>query len=179
MRVGNLNKINKKSFDKECRTCRNTFVMRTPAQLYCSTKCRLDNKRASTYNLTTQEYNSVTSPTVCAICGSTGFKMKEHHNSLLVIDHCHKSGNIRGMLCHNCNRGLGLFQDDTSLLYKAISYLEGAETIEGNSITVNKELPFKGRGLHSKIKSVVVNMNEPVEDTNLVSKAPKFKVPLN
>lgn len=50
----------------------------------------------------------------CNLCGSK----KE-----LVIDHCHTSRKIRGVLCHNCNHGLGKFKDDVNLLKKAIEYL--------------------------------------------------------
>jgi hypothetical protein len=41
-----------------------------------------------------------------------------------VIDHCHSSGKIRGMLCNLCNQGLGHFKDNVSFLEKAIKYLE-------------------------------------------------------
>jgi hypothetical protein len=65
----------------------------------------------------------------CKECGGKGFLMRDTHKSYLVIDHCHSSGVIRGLLCHNCNRALGLLQDDVSYLEKAISYLKRAETI--------------------------------------------------
>lgn len=65
----------------------------------------------------------------CAVCDGEGFKMAEHHKSKLVVDHCHKSGTVRGLLCHNCNRALGLFKDKIDVLKRAIKYLEGATTI--------------------------------------------------
>lgn len=40
------------------------------------------------------------------------------------IDHCHETGRVRGILCHNCNKGLGHFKDSTELLARAINYLE-------------------------------------------------------
>jgi len=59
--------------------------------------------------------------------------MKEVHTSKLVVDHDHKTGDIRGMLCHNCNRALGLFKDSVVNLKSAIEYLEGATTIPKGS----------------------------------------------
>ena len=53
----------------------------------------------------------------CAICGI--FK-----GNKLVIDHCHQSKKIRGLLCHSCNTGLGQFGDDISTLKLAIDYLQ-------------------------------------------------------
>ena len=41
-----------------------------------------------------------------------------------MVDHCHKSGNIRDGLCQRCNAAIGLFGDDPALMLKAISYLE-------------------------------------------------------
>ena len=40
-----------------------------------------------------------------------------------VIDHNHKTNKIRGLLCPTCNSGLGMFQDSTSVLYRAAEYL--------------------------------------------------------
>src|SRR5262245_45150922 len=56
---------------------------------------------------------------VCAICGS-----KSHRR--LVVDHCHVCRRVRGLLCRNCNVGLGMYCDDTRRLRAAIAYLEGS-----------------------------------------------------
>lgn len=53
----------------------------------------------------------------CAICGGT--QKRE-----LAIDHCHKTGKVRALLCGKCNIGLGHFKDDPELLRKAAAYLE-------------------------------------------------------
>lgn len=50
----------------------------------------------------------------CKICGE---------EKLLNVDHCHTTGKIRGLLCTNCNLGLGNFKDNPELLTKAIKYL--------------------------------------------------------
>ena len=54
----------------------------------------------------------------CGICRAPMTKV--------AIDHSHTNGKVRGLLCNNCNVGLGMFRDDTSLLYEAITYLEGS-----------------------------------------------------
>lgn len=60
----------------------------------------------------------------CAICKDFGFKMRDNHISGLNLDHFHSTGKVRGLLCHNCNRGLGLFQDNPEYLRQAALYLE-------------------------------------------------------
>lgn len=46
------------------------------------------------------------------------------------LDHNHKTGKARAMLCHHCNTGLGLFKDDISRLQKAIEYLRKYDDME-------------------------------------------------
>jgi hypothetical protein len=45
----------------------------------------------------------------------------------LAIDHDHKSGVVRGLLCNNCNRGLGRLKDSVALLNAAVRYLKGGQ----------------------------------------------------
>lgn len=52
----------------------------------------------------------------CAICGETPRR--------LVVDHCHKKGHVRGLLCDECNRGLGAFKEDVLIFTKALEYLD-------------------------------------------------------
>ena len=55
----------------------------------------------------------------CGICGTliVGAVMRAH------IDHCHETKIVRGILCNNCNNGLGRFKDNPDLLRSAIIYL--------------------------------------------------------
>lgn len=59
----------------------------------------------------------------CAICCSSdpGGKGAFH------VDHCHASGIIRGLLCHNCNVGLGHFKSNPEFLQQAVRYLFSAK----------------------------------------------------
>ena len=62
---------------------------------------------------------------VCAICHQpeTAPDKASGKTKDLAIDHCHKTGKIRALLCSNCNRALGLFNDDVELLAKAHGYV--------------------------------------------------------
>lgn len=44
----------------------------------------------------------------------------------LHVDHDHATGDVRGLLCNNCNAGLGMFKDSPELMVKAIKYLKEA-----------------------------------------------------
>lgn len=56
----------------------------------------------------------------CAICGI----LQEDYSRRLAVDHDHETGKIRGLLCNNCNVGLGNFQDSKNNLTNAINYLD-------------------------------------------------------
>lgn len=57
----------------------------------------------------------------CAICNKIEGESQYKRNH---IDHNHKTGKIRGMLCPNCNTGLGSFKESPELLLKAIEYIK-------------------------------------------------------
>lgn len=90
---------------------------------------RRPNLKAS-YTLAELESLYASSNGVCQICGKpqTGFKNGGQKN--LAIDHCHKTGKVRGLLCTKCNTALGKFNDDPSLLRKAAEYLDKSNSNE-------------------------------------------------
>lgn len=55
----------------------------------------------------------------CAICENVFETPKD-----ICLDHCHDTGIIRGLLCNNCNVGIGMLGDTVDRLLKAIAYLE-------------------------------------------------------
>ena len=63
---------------------------------------------------------------MCKICGKTVHKATKNsrdNKKQAVIDHDHKTGKLRGLLCHQCNVGLGNFKDDINRMLNAILYL--------------------------------------------------------
>lgn len=73
------------------------------------------------YGLTWEEYSGLLESQKgnCAICECDMSKVKQGP----CIDHCHKTGVIRGLLCAWCNRGLGLFKDNKKSLLGAMVYI--------------------------------------------------------
>ena len=77
--------------------------------------------RTIRYGISPEEYGELLDEQLscCACCGSSDPKRKAG----FVIDHDHNTGSIRGLLCHNCNIGIGLLGDTMSGLQMAVDYL--------------------------------------------------------
>jgi hypothetical protein len=59
----------------------------------------------------------------CAICGRTPPVDGVKSASRLHVDHCHDTGDVRGLLCNRCNPGVGYFGHDPALLEAAAAYM--------------------------------------------------------
>jgi hypothetical protein len=73
--------------------------------------------------LTTYEELLATQGYVCAICKTSNSYVMNGKSRALDIDHDHTTGQVRGALCSNCNRGIGLFKDNPEVLANALEYL--------------------------------------------------------
>lgn len=69
--------------------------------------------RVNGHGLTIGEARALREGRTCEICNGPGE----------AVDHDHDTGSVRGVLCHNCNRGIGHFEDNPELLAAAIDYL--------------------------------------------------------
>lgn len=99
----NARKERKDGLQSWCRTCHSAYASKKQREY----KYGLDH---AAYEQLLAEHNSA-----CAICRDT---------EDLVIDHCHATGAVRGILCRNCNLTLGHANDDISRLLEAALYLE-------------------------------------------------------
>jgi hypothetical protein len=88
------------------------------------------------YGISLEEFNTKLAEQdhSCKICGTHQQTLKRS----LCVDHCHKTGTIRGLLCDLCNRSLGLLKDNKEILKKAVAYLEQYEQplVTTNQITM-------------------------------------------
>jgi len=86
-------------------------------------KRKYDLKRA--YGMTEDQYNFMLQAqnNCCDICKKESSRTKKLH-----IDHCHKTGKIRGLLCSNCNTTLGLVKESLEILQSIANYLRKSST---------------------------------------------------
>lgn len=102
-----LDKRNKSGLSSLCRDCAN--------KRYKQYRKLKPDPRWNVPKYQHQRFREAKQQTECIICGDPA----------TVIDHDHKTGHIRGALCHTCNAGLGFFRDDPVLLELAALYLQG------------------------------------------------------
>ena len=79
------------------------------------------------YGITKETYDEMLNIQngVCAGCGTEGNTvLGKLEQKFLCVDHDHSTGKIRGLLCHSCNKALGLLQDNIETLKSLIRYLE-------------------------------------------------------
>jgi hypothetical protein len=95
-------------------------------RVYAATHRKEDSERhlMAVYGMKSTDYEALLAAQGgrCAVCG-TEFPGGRHRR--LVVDHDHFTRGIRGLLCHNCNVGIGYLQDSPDLLRKASRYLAG------------------------------------------------------
>ena len=98
------------------------YARQRSRQWYCN---NTDKKRARDlrikFGITPEIYETMLASQngVCAICSKSCKSGK-----LLAVDHDHNTGRVRGLLCMECNTGLGKFLDSAELLRKSADYLE-------------------------------------------------------
>ncbi len=93
----------------------------------CSAEIGRDAHLRAKYGISAAAYDALLAEQDgrCAICGLPETLSRAGRVLQLAVDHCHASRTVRGLLCGDCNNGLGRFKDDPELLLRAAAYLKG------------------------------------------------------
>ena len=108
--------------DKQWRVDNSEKIVERSKQWYFNNKERLiEYYLEKKYDITLEQYNEllIKQDFCCAICGKHVSKCKKR----LAVDHDHITGEVRGLLCMQCNIILGNANDDVEILLEAINYL--------------------------------------------------------
>ena len=89
-------------------------------------KALSDGERKRKFGITPEKYAELfkSQNGACAICKQPETATRLGKVKALSVDHCHKTSVIRGLLCSDCNTGIGKLKDDPKVLQSAIQYLE-------------------------------------------------------
>mgnify|MGYP001025011870 CR=1 FL=1 len=122
----------KRGYQRRCKSCQKAgaaysyeknqdSVLARLKESYCPTAER-DKKLKRFYGISLLQYEEmlISQDGKCLICGSTD---SCHNSGQFVVDHCHSTEVVRGLLCHHCNLLLGHAKDSTATLQAAINYL--------------------------------------------------------
>jgi len=93
------------------------------------------NMSQAIYDRLSEEQNHV-----CYICHG-----RDDFSEFMAVDHCHTNGHVRGLLCRNCNRALGQFQDNVDFLERAIVYLKKDPPVLGEPEPPKPAKPHRSR----------------------------------
>jgi len=120
------NRTGKYSHLSTCKVCEREQNKIWYYKNHVENKEKLRHKaRKVSYGISKEEYENllIKQNNSCAICNTTvaGGRGDWH------VDHNHTTGHVRGLLCHCCNTGLGLFKDSQELLIKAKDYLNDSK----------------------------------------------------
>jgi hypothetical protein len=124
------------TYRSECKPCASEATKRWIRDNPEKARGLREKRSLATYGLTVDDYWELfhDQDGQCAICDrpETSIDTRTGEVFRLSVDHCHDTGKVRGLLCHRCNRAIGLLDDDPAVLRKAINYLlphkEGAAT---------------------------------------------------
>lgn len=101
---------------EKCKDC---------CRLYSQSRRDLRYYLPRLYGITEQQYDDMRQAQQyrCKICSIHEDEWFEKRGRRLFVDHCHNTDSVRGLLCGDCNTGLGQFKDNVQNLQKAIEYL--------------------------------------------------------
>ena len=112
---------------KSCRKAYNDSNIEKTKQWIKDNPRIVRNNHYKRFGITIEDYDKMLESQnfACAICSSKETKRKNAEH--FAVDHCHKTGKVRGLLCGRRNVGIGSLEDSHELLIKAANYLKNKE----------------------------------------------------
>lgn len=111
------------SYYSPCKTCRNK---QRNERRHNNPELRLHETVRDLHGITGKQYLSMCEKqgNVCAVCKNKETVKYRGKPRRLSVDHDHKTNKIRGLLCDDCNKGIGCFHENIQFLESAIAYLK-------------------------------------------------------
>ena len=117
--------------DRKKTMCKECFNIKSSIYYKKNTDKKKNQILLKCYNITIEEYNKllISQDSKCGICNNYELTIvnKTNKPKQLAVDHDHKTGKVRGLLCQKCNTGIGNLKDSIELLDRAIQYLKKYE----------------------------------------------------
>jgi hypothetical protein len=116
------NRDRKRLIDRKSRVANREAILLREKERYQPDRAR-EKRLARKFGMSIEQYSQmlIAQNGRCAICHGRGSGMS--HSDNLSIDHDHRGGGVRGLLCARCNVGIGMFKDDIDCLLRAAAYL--------------------------------------------------------
>jgi len=147
--------ISRSKKNHTCQTCGKQMTEMKWRRKHCSNTCNMRNKTNLTwirnltklYGITLLEYETklFSQDNRCAVCRQPETAVRNGRVQRLAVDHCHESGEVRGLLCMRCNLTIGQIGDHWLILDNAMEYLSHWN----NKLqTSNRQKPQETPSLH-------------------------------
>lgn len=112
------------TLQSHCKECKNAWA-KEYRKTTESKRYKKDYQLQYTYGITLDDFEDMlkAQDNSCAICKNE-FNPTDTAYQGAYVDHCHETGVVRGLLCHNCNFAIGYMKDNPQRLRAAANYLE-------------------------------------------------------
>ena len=115
-----------KNYESYCKSCEATNNKKWYRANLQQQKHRDYVRNCKKFGLTSEEYEKMFSEQrgLCAICEHPEVRTRSGRIKRLAIDHCHKGGGVRALLCCDCNTAVGLLKEDPNNALAVAAYLK-------------------------------------------------------